>query len=265
MTKDFIKPAPRAPLLVSKILRFLQMKLPEILGKDLFAVYVYGSLTYNAFNPATSDVDLVAVIKRDLTASQLKKAKSFPKELIRMFGARRGKGISGKDVELAYINKNKFFQPSLVWEHYAGRMKQVKYWDTFNPITWLNIRKSGITLFGPEPKTWVPKISKKHLRRALREEMQFNRKYLAKKHMAKLWSQVYLVLTLCRVAFTAVEWKIPSKQQAGEWALKHLDKKYGKIIKLALKYRPIRTDRKGLKILNAGLPNFFDYITRRTN
>lgn len=243
----------KIPSEVKKLLQALKTELPKILGNDLFGLYVYGSLTYKAFNPATSDVDAVAVLKRDLNKRQLSKLRDFH-HLLTTFGRR------GDELELSYVNKHKFFTPSLVYERRGNRFIKVKYWDTFNPITWLNIRTSGFTLFGPKPLIWVPKVSRDHLEKALRKELEYYRKMIKKRPKARLWEQVYWVLTLCRIMFTKHEGTLPSKEQAGKWALKNLHKQWHRMIRLSLKYRPVYTKRKGLKIFNEKIPLFLKYI-----
>lgn len=255
MTKFFVA---KIPTEIKKLLQALKIELPKILGQDLFGIYVYGSLTYNAFNPATSDVDVVAVLNRDLSQRQLSKLRQFHK-LVKAYGNR------GDELEIDYVNRRKFFKPAFVYELHGNKLKKVKYCDAFKPITWLNIRNSGITFFGPRPKTWVPVVAKSHLDKALKEEIEYLcREMISKRSRPMLWEQVYWVLTLCRVIFTKRKGTLPSKEQAGKWALKYLNKQWRDIITLALKYRSVYTRRKGIKIFDRKIPLFIKYVEKLT-
>src|SRR3989338_10375384 len=158
----------KIPVEVKKLLEALKTELPKILGKDLFGVYLYGSLTYNAFNPRTSDVDVIAILNRELNTTQLWHLKAFQNQLIKTFGKQRKKGkISGKDLELTYINRHKLLQPATVFEHWGGKIRKAKHWSSLDPIHGLNLKISGITLFGPHHRNWMPSVSRKLLQKAL--------------------------------------------------------------------------------------------------
>src|SRR5437764_15315078 len=63
----------RIPAQVSALLQELTTQLPLILGRNLVGIYLYGSLTQRTFNPKRSDVDLIVVTRRDLSAAQFKR------------------------------------------------------------------------------------------------------------------------------------------------------------------------------------------------
>src|SRR5207253_390538 len=63
----------RIPAQVAALLQELTARLPVILGRNLVGIYLYGSLTQRAFNPKRSDVDLIVVTRRDLSAAQFKR------------------------------------------------------------------------------------------------------------------------------------------------------------------------------------------------
>ncbi len=61
------------PAKVSALLRELAAQLPVILGRNLFGVYLYGSLTQSAFDPRRSDVDCIVVTRRDMSDAQFRR------------------------------------------------------------------------------------------------------------------------------------------------------------------------------------------------
>src|ERR671936_496362 len=65
------------PSPVAGTLRALTAALVGILGANLVGVYLYGSLTQGAFDPARSDVDCLVVVRRDLTDRRFRKLQAW--------------------------------------------------------------------------------------------------------------------------------------------------------------------------------------------
>ena len=80
------RPPARVPAQVSALLDEVAERLPVILGRNLVGIYLYGSLTQRAFDPARSDVDLIVVTRRDLSDAQFRNAGAW---LSRAHGCRR--------------------------------------------------------------------------------------------------------------------------------------------------------------------------------
>src|SRR5438093_12070591 len=62
----------RIPQEVASLLVELTAMLPQIIGKNLAGIYLYGSLTQQSFNPKRSDIDCIVVTYRDLSNTQFK-------------------------------------------------------------------------------------------------------------------------------------------------------------------------------------------------
>src|SRR6267142_1515295 len=63
----------RTPAKLSALLEDLVARLPILLGRNLVGIYLYGSLTQSAFNPARSDVDCIVVTERALSNAQFRR------------------------------------------------------------------------------------------------------------------------------------------------------------------------------------------------
>src|SRR5258708_19632042 len=61
---------------VATLLDHLSSQLQADLGRNVVGLYVYGSLTQNAFDVRLSDVDCVAVIRRRLTSAVVSRPRS---------------------------------------------------------------------------------------------------------------------------------------------------------------------------------------------
>ena len=56
---------------VNEILLHLSDNLSTILMENLIGFYLFGSLTYGDFNPASSDIDLTAIVNKQLIIANL--------------------------------------------------------------------------------------------------------------------------------------------------------------------------------------------------
>ena len=144
---------------VATLLDQLARQLQADLGRNVVGLYVYGSLTQNAFDARRSDVDCVAVIRRPVSpvvASRLRT--SFRR-------------LSGRHAWMRRLQLTILIQPELLrlngdgWLYQFGRLSRTG--SDGNPIIWVNILESGQVVFGPDPHTFVPPITPALMRAAL--------------------------------------------------------------------------------------------------
>jgi predicted nucleotidyltransferase len=220
----------RIPAPVFALLDDLVARLPFLLRRNLVGIYLYGSLTQSAFNPARSDVDCVVVTERALSDAQFRRlgewlsvsAKSNPWT---------------KRLQVSFLLRNKVLtrnSPSCLYQF--GKLKRSK--SDANPIIWLNILQSGEILYGPRPESFVPPITPQIMFQALVREVGYLREEIIEKPRSK-WRDVafyraYAVLTLCRILYSFRTGSVTSKPRAAKWAINHLPKEWSEIITQAL-------------------------------
>lgn len=216
--------------IIEKFLLKVKSDLPQILKDNLFGIYIYGSYTYGDFRPKSSDIDCVVVVNKKLKGKELNSLRKWYKNLL------DENEQMAKRFETSYAAKGNLISvrmtktPRFIRGKFTSRANS----DANSPITWLNIRNSGITVLGPKPKEFVPEISDKMLRHALKNELNYI-KQRPKRFFSKDWDKVYAVLTFCRILYTLKTRKIKSKMGAMEWALKNLPETYHPIISSAAK------------------------------
>lgn len=219
---------------MNKIRTFLskiKKELPKILRGNLYGIYIYGSLTYGDFDSRKSDIDCIVVIKRELNKDEIRLLKNWYKNL--------SNNPLAKRLEMAYaIKKNltNISRKAVVSKtplFYKGRFYTGDS-DAYKPIVWFNIREKGLTLFGPPPKSFVLKITKRVLINALWQEVE-HMKRKGDKWLRPKWSRCYVVLTLCRVLYTLRTSSIVSKETAAKWCLKELPQEWHSLISWAVK------------------------------
>jgi Domain of unknown function (DUF4111) len=218
------------PSPVSRLLDDLTAHLPLILRRNLVGIYLYGSLTQSAFKPKTSDVDCIVVTRRDLSDAQFKKLRAWLAAAAKSnpWFARLQMSILIRD-QLLTINSNYCL-------YQFGELKRGT--SDGNPIIWINVLESGVTLYGADPKSFVPPIGIEIFFEALKRELNYLREELIEKRDSE-WRDVpfyraYAVLTLCRILYSLDKGTIVSKPRAARWAMKQVPEKLKDIILQAL-------------------------------
>jgi hypothetical protein len=124
-----------------------------------------------------------------------------------------------------------------------------------NPIPWINILESGVTLCGPPARTFVPEITPAILHETLLREIGYLKEELGQGRDSdwrdKPKYRAYAVLTVCRILYSDAKGTIASKPGAAKWALENIDPCWHDLITAALDHdagrratMPIRTLRR---------------------
>jgi len=152
---------------LSNLLQVMATDFPAILREDLIGIYLWGSLTYNAFDATCSDVDSIVVTRRDLDDREFS-------ELDEWFRNRRDQNRWVERIDMRFVIENEFLDKTsrcCGFYHHTGKL--VRHGSDGNPIIWLNIAQSGITLCGKDAKLIVPRVSDEYLNDALLLELNY--------------------------------------------------------------------------------------------
>jgi hypothetical protein len=106
-------------------------------------------------------------------------------------------------------------------------------------VRW-SLRERGVVLAGPAPATLVDPVSSEDLRAEALTAMQEAAAWASEGDVLAFSrrKQRYLVLSFCRYLHTLDSGTVSSKREAGEWALRHLDSRWRRLIRRALDDRP---------------------------
>lgn len=240
---------------VSFLLDRLSADLPIILGDELTGIYLYGSLTQNAFNPERSDVDCIIVTKSELSGNQFTDLTAFFEEMIQAdrWAMRLQATILIRDEVL------KMNSPACLFQF--GKL--TRSGSDGNPLIWLNVLDTGITLYGKPPGSFVPPITKAMVHEALKREARYIRDEI--ENPQSTWRDqpkylAYAVLTLCRILYTDAKGKVVSKPRAAIWSMKKLPDAYHWAICQSL---AAKTDRDIGEISHDLMLSFTRYVEGR--
>jgi len=177
-------------------------------------------LTYDAFDATCSDVDCVAVTRRDLDDREFS-------ELDRWFKNKEEQNRWVKRIDMRFVIDHEFLdKASRCCGFYHYNRKLARHGSDGNPIIWMNVAQSGITLWGKDAKLIAPHVSDQCLNDALLLELSYLKEDLTSnagdRSDKAFIHNAYAVLTACRILYSAYHRVLVSKDQAYGWAMETL-------------------------------------------
>jgi Domain of unknown function (DUF4111) len=217
------------PTGVSDLLKQIAADLPLILPGNLIGLYLWGSLTYQAFDETCSDVDLVAVTERDLDGREFS-------DLDAWFTSSANPWF--RRIDMRFVIDREFFDKTsrcCGFYHYNGKL--IRHGSDGNPFIWINIAQSGITLWGKDANLIAPRVSDQCLNDALLLELNYLKDDLSanagdRSDKAFIHNS-YAVLTAIRILYSARHKALVSKDQAFAWAMETVPSEWRPVIRNA--------------------------------
>lgn len=203
------------------------------LNENLAGIYLHGSLAMGCFNPDKSDIDLLVVVKRKVTAETFKRIAS---KLLAIDDELPNEG----GIELSVILESslgEFVYPTPFEFHYSPLHKD-KYRTDGNYIcggredpdlaAHLTVAyHRGIALYGKPLREVMQPVDKRFYVESILHDAEDAPQGI-------LDAPEYYVLNLCRVLYYLKEGVVSSKREGGEWGLKALPAEYGETVRLCL-------------------------------
>lgn len=220
---------------VRGILEVLHQRIPQVLGDNLEGLYVKGSLVLGDFNPETSDVDLLVVIKEPVSEEDFPALVEMHDEIQTL------PNPYAHELELAYIPIHAI-QSFETRRRYPAleRGEKQKLKGKSLGANWIlefwTVREHGVILYGPDPKTLIPPIFPDQIMGAVRTVLAED--WLA---WVDTWDDPewpthqgemrFVVETMCRASYTLEYARVSSKPVAVRWALEALAEPWPALIR----------------------------------
>lgn len=207
-----------------------------VLGGDLRALYVEGSLALGDFDRTTSDIDVVAVTAAEVRGKRLDSLRELHAGLADSWPRWASELESSyiPDAALRRHDPTNAVHPRIERGH--GEQLVVQRHDIDWVIHRHIIREHGIVLAGPPPRELVGPISPDELRQATAELVRIWWEPMTA-NPARLGSpgyRAYAVLTMCRVLYTLAHGTVVSKPTAARWARAGVAQPWADLINCAL-------------------------------
>lgn len=207
----------------------------NILNDNLIGIYLHGSLAMGCYNEKKSDIDLLVVVKNDVPGEM---KRSFMDMVVALNNRAPSKGLELSIVREAVCKP--FVYPTPFELHFSAAhlnwylsdpedyIEKMKGTDKDLAAHFTIIYHRGKTLCGKDIKSVFSEVSSE----AYMDSIWYDVKN-AKEDIVD--DTMYMTLNLCRVLAYKEDRLILSKQEGGEWALRHLsDPQYREMILLAL-------------------------------
>lgn len=198
---------------IDELLLELRAHLRRMLGEKLIGLYLYGSLVTGDFDPAISDIDLLAAISADLTPAEFNQLQGMHHEFARAHPHWDNR------IEVAYLSQMGLqtfhTQDSPIAVISPGEPFNLKRAGREWLMNWWMVREMGVTVDGPPPETIIAPITTDEFVECIRSHALNWGEWM--KDARSLGAQAYVILTLSRALYTMQHRTQVSKKRAAQW------------------------------------------------
>jgi len=202
---------------INEILFYLSNNIKKILGDNLIGLYLFGSLTYGDFNLDSSDIDLVAIVNKQIAHDEL----NLIKQLHIQIGDHSQKWHDR--VECSYTPRSmleNILPPKDPRPYYGGGIfyDEATYGHEWIINNYL-LREHGISLIGPDFKELSRPIDIIEVQKACIRDLfqEWEPKITDFEWLDNSHYQSYLVMNLCRILYTVMCGATGSKKISATW------------------------------------------------
>jgi predicted nucleotidyltransferase len=217
-------PSPRSTTrrVVPAVVAELSRRLRALLGDDLIGVYLGGSFVMDDFIDATSDYDLLVLVRRPLTPPRMNALRRMHDALARAH--REAVRLEGDYVPLSWLTPTGTKRPVHFFRRGRLRARPELMLSADNVA---NIRADGIAVAGPPAKKALPHVQPDQVRAAAREMLH---ERASPRTEAAAADEILGALR----SMSAIETGRPTSKTDGmRWGLAHLDRKWHPLIRAA--------------------------------
>jgi hypothetical protein len=192
----------------------------DALGENLVGAYLRGSLALGDFNPATSDLDVLAVTERPVDDREFAGLAALHAQLAALPNSYANR------MEIAYIDRVALKRFAAGRHHPTLGQGEELAWSEHRD-NWIlerwTVRERGVVLLGPEPQTLIDPIAPDELHAAVRARLRDWADWADQPDdpdwLLPLAHNAYVVETMCRALYTLARSELVSKPRAVAWAL----------------------------------------------
>jgi hypothetical protein len=223
---------------VNDLLAFFAKSLKAILGEQLFGLYLTGSLTYDDFDRGSSDIDFLAVLNQVLSGENRNRVKRAHAHIASRYP------IWAKRIEGSYVTRE-----MLGSMHPPGTprpyINEGRFWDpdpSYGNEWLINLYalcQRGVSLVGPDPKTFIGPIDISDVREASKRDLleEWQPKLRDQSFFSNSHYQAYAILTMCRILHRARNSGLASKRIAATWVKRAYGNPWSDLIERAERWQ----------------------------
>lgn len=193
-------------------------KIRQTFGDNLIGVYLFGSLVLGDFDKNFSDIDLMIVLKKDISTSEFKKIKDLQKYISEKYPRFGTDGVEMIFVSTYAIN-NYLHEKTFLTAVAPGNPLETTVCKPEFMIYFYMVKNYGKTIVGVPKEKIFPEISKADFVNISNKVALENIPYWKESCKKTFHEQFYSVITLCRALYISKNKIYPSKLEAKNWAI----------------------------------------------
>jgi hypothetical protein len=233
------------------------------LGDDLVGLYVVGSFALGG-GDVHADVDFVVVTAGELSHEQEAAVRRTHRDLPDL-ASHWAHNVEGSYAPVGDISAPA--DPARPWLYVDNGNREMEWsaHDNTAVLRWV-LHHRGLAVAGPSAATIAPAVPARVLRDEVAAEVL--RRHDAVRAdpglLANAWGQPYVVLSWCRMLYTATVGEVAAKHEAAAWARDRLPEEWRPLIERAIADRPdpwLRVHRDADPALASRTAEFVDALT----
>ena len=206
------------------------------LGDAFVGAYLHGSFG-GGYADEWSDVDFLVLTTRDVTPEEEARLQTFHAQLYTDGVTPWAQRLEGSYAQVELFRAiDPERTPFLYLDNGSSQLVRDPHCN--NAVIRHQVRERSIVLAGPGPKELVAPVDPDILRAESRAVMdEYAEWFESHGERFNRWAQTYLVLTLCRLLFTARTGAVAGKAEAAAWGQRELDPAWASLIRQAFDER----------------------------
>lgn len=224
------------PELASVLQRFVA-GVQNALGSNFLGAYLVGSLATGDFD-LDSDVDFLIFTNAELNDAEVRSLQTTHVD-IHALGCYPAEHLEGSYISTDLLNQTDLVGVQPLWFVDNGSTSlERSIHDNRWHVRWI-LRERGITIIGPDPKTFVYPVPTEALRtEAVTSIQRLQTSFVAEVDQPLGWfntrfGQSFAVLSCCRMLYTCKSGTVQSKLFGVKWAEQSLDAAWCELIRKA--------------------------------
>ena len=197
------------------VLEELETHVRDLLGPNLRGMYVYGSLAFECYNPARSDVDVLVLTRRRMAPETRRALSSVLRQL-----------QSVAPLEISFLARGDlepWQYPTPYDYHFSGRAEKQGGAGVYFAAEIVQARARSFALAGPPAGEVFPEVPHEDFLDCIERDLVWARDHIDER-------PGYAVLNGCRVVAYRRERTVMSKADAGRWGLRVAPERFRSLI-----------------------------------
>jgi len=204
---------------INALLDVLLTRMQSVLHDTLVGLYLYGSRVAGDFDHDLSDIDMLAVISKNVNKHEYTALKTMHEAIAREYTEWNDR-IEVQYASLSALRTFKTKRSTIVTISPGEPIHFIRAGKDWL-LNWYDLQEKGVALIGPHQKTIIPFISKGEYVNTVKESALYWRKRIQEyTPQSSRGRCAYIIFAMCRMLYGHRRGSQISKMRAAIWAAK---------------------------------------------